>query len=134
MHKGFLKAAFILAAFSVAMGAFGSHGLKGKVGDDAVAIFETAVRYQFFHAMALALAGILFKEFTNRYIKAAGFLFIVGIILFCGSLYILTYLKATVSPNGLWVGAITPIGGSAWILGWGVLARGIYKRDEWKFE
>jgi uncharacterized membrane protein YgdD (TMEM256/DUF423 family) len=129
MHKGFIKTAAILGAVSVALGAFAAHGLKGKISDDAVNIFETAVRYQFYHVFALLAAGILYKEFPNKYIKWSGILFIAGTILFSGFLYILTYIKGAVMPHYDWIGAITPIGGLAFILGWILLFFGSSKRE-----
>ena len=82
MHKGFIKTATLLGALSVALGAFGAHALKQQVSDYAVNIFETGVRYQFYHVFALLAIGILYKELPNRFIKSAGILFIAGIILF----------------------------------------------------
>lgn len=129
MHKGYLRIAFILAAITVGLGAFGAHQLDGVVTDKAVKTFETAVRYQFFHVIALALAGILYKEFPNKWIRTSGIFFLLGIILFSGSLYILTYSTATVSPNFKWVGPITPVGGVMFIVGWIYLALGIRDRS-----
>ena len=82
MHKGYLRTAALLGAFSVAMGAFAAHSLKQSVSAYAVEIFETSVRYQFYHAFALLIAGILFKEFPVKLLKWAGIFFITGIILF----------------------------------------------------
>jgi uncharacterized membrane protein YgdD (TMEM256/DUF423 family) len=127
MHKGYLKTAFILGAITVALGAFGAHGLKGKVSNDAIEIYKTAVLYQFIHVFALALAGILFKDFTNKFIKTAGTFFLLGITFFCGSLYILTYATGVASENFKWAGPITPIGGVLFIVGWIYLALGIRK-------
>ncbi len=125
MHKGFLLTAFILAAFTVAMGAFGAHGLKTAVSDTALNTFETAVRYQFYHVLALLLAGILYKEYPFATTKWAGWLFIAGIILFSGSLYFITFLQAMVQPGFRWVGAITPFGGLSFIGGWLLLCRSL---------
>lgn len=125
MHKSFLKTATLLGGLSVALGAFAAHSLKQHVSDYAVGIFETAARYQFYHAFALLAAGILYKEFPNRFIKWAGILFIAGIIFFCVSLYVLTFIKAAVLPGYDWVGAITPIGGLCFIAGWLCLFLGI---------
>jgi len=125
MHKGYLRMAFTIAALSVAFGAFGAHKLRDMVSDRAVEIFETAVRYQFFHAIALALTAILYKEFSNKWISMAGVFFLLGILLFSGSLYVLTYATASVSPNFKWVGPITPVGGLFLIVGWICLAVGI---------
>jgi uncharacterized membrane protein YgdD (TMEM256/DUF423 family) len=118
MHKTFLQTAAVLGAVSVMFGAFGAHALKKMVSDAAVTIFETGVRYQFYHVFALALVGILFRDFSGKWMIWAGNLFIVGIVLFCGSLYALTYFKAAVKPNFDWIGAITPFGGLAFIAGW----------------
>lgn len=118
MHKGYIKTAAILGALSVALGAFAAHTLKGAVSDYALEIFETSVRYQFYHVFALLAVGILYKEFPNKAILWAGRLFIAGIILFSGSLYILAAIKAAVQPGYNWIGAITPLGGLCFILGW----------------
>lgn len=118
MHKGFLKTAALLGAFSVAMGAFAAHSLKEVVSDYALGIFETAVRYQFYHVFGLLTVAILYSQFSVKWLKWAGKLFIAGIILFCGSLYVLTFIKAAVLPGYNWVGAITPFGGLCFILGW----------------
>lgn len=118
MHKGFIKTAAILGALSVAIGAFAAHTLKGSISDYALEIFETSVKYQFYHVFALLAVGIIYKEFPGKMLLWAGRLFIAGIILFSGSLYILTAIKATVQPGYNWIGAITPFGGLCFILGW----------------
>jgi len=129
MHKGFIKTAAILGVLAVALGAFAAHALKERISDYAVNIFETGVRYQFYHVFALLVAGILYKEFPNRFIKWAGILFITGIILFSGSLYCLMYIKGAVMPGYRWIGAITPIGGLAFILGWLTLFIGCFAKS-----
>lgn len=118
MHTGFIKTAAILGAFSVALGAFAAHTLKGAISDYALGIFETAVKYQFYHVFGLLAVGILYKEFPGKMILWAGRLFIAGIILFSGSLYILAAIKAAVQPGYNWIGAVTPLGGLCFILGW----------------
>lgn len=118
MHKGFLRTAMLLGLISVAMGAFGAHALKGVVSDRVIVTFETAVRYQFYHVFAMLLCGILYKEFSNKTLILAGWCFIAGIVLFCGSLYVLAYSQATVQPGFKWVGPVTPVGGLFFILGW----------------
>lgn len=128
MHKGFLKTGVLIGALSVALGAFAAHSLKESVSDYAVSIFETGVRYQFYHAFALLASGIFYKEFQNKFIKWSGKLFITGIILFSGSLYMLTFIKAAVKPGYNWVGAITPIGGLCFIAGWLCLFLGVLKK------
>ena len=130
MHKGFIKTAAILGFLSVILGAFAAHALKEMVSDYAVNIFETGVRYQFYHVFALLAAGILYKEFPNVFIKWAGIFFIAGIILFSGSLYFLTYVKGTIMPGYKWIGPITPIGGLFFILGWLFLFAGCFKNKK----
>jgi uncharacterized membrane protein YgdD (TMEM256/DUF423 family) len=96
---------------SVAAGAFGAHALKERLDDRSLEIFETAARYQMFHALAMVLCGVLATRAT-----AAGWTFQVGIVIFSGSLYAL----ALTGVKGL--GAITPIGGLAFLVGWALLA------------
>ncbi len=129
MHKGFIKTAAIFGAFSVGLGAFAAHSLKSTISDYAVSIFETGVRYQFFHVFGLLAVGILYKEFQNKFIKWSGIFFITGIILFSGSLYILTFIKGAVLSGYDWVGAITPFGGLFFIAGWVCLFIGMFKKS-----
>lgn len=128
MHKGFLKTAFILGALTVALGAFGAHALKELVSQRVLITFETAVRYQFYHLIALMAVAILFKEFNNKWMLAAGYLFIAGIILFSGSLYMLCYLQALVLPGYKWLGPITPFGGLSFIAGWIMMFIAVLKK------
>jgi uncharacterized membrane protein YgdD (TMEM256/DUF423 family) len=125
MHKKFLQIAAILTAITIAMGAFGAHKLKTMVSEAAVNTFETGVRYQFYHAFGLFIVGILYKEYSNKFLRLAGWLFIGGVLLFSGSLYILTYKAVTVSTGFKWAGPITPLGGLLFIAGWLSLAIGI---------
>lgn len=128
MHKPYLVTASLLGALAVGLGAFGAHGLKKIVAPETVATFQTGVQYQAYHVFALLAVAIVFERFSNKWIKIAGALFIVGIVLFSGSLYLLTALKAsdTVGMEGL--GIITPFGGLAFILGWISLAAGVWKK------
>lgn len=123
MVKIFLAIAALLAGLSVALGAFASHGLKDKLTDRALEIFETATRYQMYHALALLLVGILLMqselmqvETSQPWLNAAGYAFVAGIIIFSGSLYALSFSGIKV------LGAITPIGGVAFMVGWGCVA------------
>lgn len=129
MHKGFLKTAAILGALSVALGAFAAHTLKESISGYALEIFETAVRYQFYHVFALLAVGIIYKEFPGKMLLWSGRLFIAGIILFSGSLYVLTAIKAAAQPGYNWVGAVTPLGGLCFILGWIFLFLGCKKNN-----
>jgi uncharacterized membrane protein YgdD (TMEM256/DUF423 family) len=86
MQKGFIISAALLGALSVMLGAFGAHALKQLISEKSVAIFETGVRYQYYHVVALLITGILYKEFTNNYLLWAGRLFFLGMLFFFGSL------------------------------------------------
>jgi uncharacterized membrane protein YgdD (TMEM256/DUF423 family) len=97
------------AALAVAAGAFAAHGLRGRIEPRALEIFETAARYQMYHALAMILAGVLAA-------RTAGWLFQAGIVVFSGSLYALALTDVT------WLGAITPFGGLAFLVGWVWLA------------
>jgi uncharacterized membrane protein YgdD (TMEM256/DUF423 family) len=127
MHKGFLTTAAIIGALSVVLGAFGAHALKTMVTEQALAAYETAVRYQFYHVFALALTGVLYKTYSNTLIISAGRFFLIGIVVFCGSLYLLTYGASFSVTFRRLVGPITPVGGIFFILGWVWLALGIRK-------
>lgn len=105
-----------MAALAVASGAFGAHKLKTMVSEQAVQTFETAARYMMYHAFAIILCGVLYGK--SHLFSGAGWLFITGVILFCGSLMVLTYKAATVSPGLGWAGPVTPIGGLFFIAGW----------------
>ncbi|HRO46036.1 DUF423 domain-containing protein [Agriterribacter sp.] len=118
MSKRFIQYAAILGALSVALGAFGAHALKKLVEADTVATFETGVRYQFYHTFALLAVGILYRRMPGKVMEWAGILFISGIVLFSGSLYLLTYLNATETVGLKGIGAITPLGGVCFIAGW----------------
>ena len=128
MHKTFLKTAALTGALSVLLGAFAAHGLKQILSLENLQIFETAVRYQFYHVFALLAVGILYKEFPGKILKWAGSLFIAGIILFSGSLYGLCYVKHNELPLN-WLGAITPFSGAAFIGGWVMLFVAFFKKN-----
>ena len=127
MHKGFLRTAAVLGVLAVTLGAFGAHGLKKIVPPETLGTFETGVRYQFYHTLALLAIAILFEKFPLRSIRYAGICFITGIVLFSGSLYLLTLLQATNTVGLRGIGAITPIGGVFFIAGWVCLFLGVRK-------
>ncbi len=106
----------ILGACAVALGAFGAHGLKTRVGPDMLAVFETAVRYHLTHALALLAVAWASERWPGGASTAAGWLFAAGIVIFSGSLYVMVLTGAR------WLGAITPLGGLALIAGWCALA------------
>jgi uncharacterized membrane protein YgdD (TMEM256/DUF423 family) len=125
MHKGFGRTAAILGMLAVALGAFGAHGLKKIVPAEAITTFETGVRYQFYHTFALLAVAILFEKCSPRMMRYAGICFITGIILFSGSLYVLTAMEATDAVGLSSIGIITPFGGLFFIAGWICLLGGI---------
>ena len=118
MHKPFLRTGAILVAVAVILGAFGAHSIKEKVTAEVLAIFETGVRYQAYHGLALILTGIIYMQFKSKLILLAGWLFRAGCILFSGSLYLLCYQKYIGKTNLSVLGIITPLGGAAFIAGW----------------
>jgi len=112
MQKTWLVVGALNAFVSVAMGAFGAHGLKNRVAAELLPTFETGARYQMYHALALLAVGMLWAPGRASMANAAGYGFLVGILLFSGSLYalVLSGVRA--------LGAITPIGGVAFLVGW----------------
>lgn len=113
----FLATAAVFGGLSVVGGAFASHALKDKLTDRALEIFETGARYQMYHALALLLVALILSraEQSQTFFAVAGWAFIVGTVIFSGSLYTLSL------SNIKWLGAITPLGGVAYIVGWGCL-------------
>ena len=132
MNRNFLSIAAILGALSVALGAFAAHKLRDITGPDTVAIFETGVRYQFYHVFALLFVAFLSEKIHNKWMIWAGNCFIMGIVLFCGSLYVLTALAIAESAHRTLAGAMTPVGGGFFILGWVFLYLGVAKKGEEK--
>ena len=121
MDRFFFIVGSISAFLGVALGAFAAHGLKTKLPAEMFNIFEVGVRYHMYHALALLAVGWASTRWPGGGIVAAGWLFLAGTIIFSGSLYLL-------SLTGLrWLGAITPLGGLAFLLGWLLLAWGIYQ-------
>ncbi len=118
MFKKALILSFIFALLAVVIGAFGAHGLKPLMTPETFDSFETGVKYQFYHAFALAITGILYLSFPSKKIITATWFFSLGIVLFSGSIYLLTYLKSTQEIGLGKLGLITPIGGLCFIAGW----------------
>jgi uncharacterized membrane protein YgdD (TMEM256/DUF423 family) len=104
------------AFLAVAAGAFGAHALRARVGADLLATFETAARYQMYHALALLAVAWLTTRTPAPQVVWAGWLFVLGTVVFSGSLYALVLL------NQRWLGAVTPLGGLAFLCGWLCLA------------
>lgn len=117
-----IQLAAISGFLGVALGAFGAHGLKDRLSHEMMAIYQTAVQYQFLHTLALLAVGILIQQWgksTPLTVSAISFLF--GIVVFSGSLYLLSFTGTR------WLGAITPIGGVAFLAGWVSLCIAAYK-------
>ena len=113
----------IFAAFAVLLGAFGAHFLKSRLSVEDLAIFETAVRYQMYHALGIVLIGVLGFHVPHNLILLPSYFMISGILIFSGTLFLLLYT------NIRWFGAITPIGGTFLIIGWLYLAFNIYHHN-----
>jgi uncharacterized membrane protein YgdD (TMEM256/DUF423 family) len=129
MHKTFLSLGALFGGIAVALGAFGAHGLKNIVSSDVVSVFQTGVQYQMYHTLALLVVAIVYERLPNQWIRWSGYLFSFGILLFSGSLYLITALKAEETSIPVFIGAVTPVGGLLFILGWLSLLIGIFKRN-----
>jgi uncharacterized membrane protein YgdD (TMEM256/DUF423 family) len=117
LQKAFLTTGAVTAALAVALGAFGAHALKTRLAPDLLAVYQTAVQYHFYHALGLILIGLAAGQMAGSvWLKAAGWTMLAGIVLFSGSLYVLTI------SGQRWLGAITPVGGLAFIAGWALFA------------
>jgi uncharacterized membrane protein YgdD (TMEM256/DUF423 family) len=117
MNNILLVLAAINGFVAVSLGAFAAHGLKSMLGQDLLATFQTGVQYHMYHALAMLAVGVLVAQFPAQTgLRVAGYLFMAGILIFSGSLYVLAL-------SGIrWLGAITPIGGVAFLAGWATLA------------
>lgn len=128
MSKLFLIIGTILAGLAVVLGAFGAHGLKKIADAETLATYQTAVQYQMYHALTLIFVGILSERFLSSTTGYAGFFFIGGVVLFSGSLYLISSLKVMNKAVPTGVGIMTPIGGVLFILGWLLLLVAIIKK------
>jgi len=117
MAKLFITLASLGGMLAVAFGAFGAHALRGRLDAYSTGIFETAVQYHFYHSLALLAVGVIaLSQPQTVMLKSAGWLFLIGIVVFSGSLYLLALTGVK------WLGAVTPFGGLAFIAGWACLA------------
>jgi len=112
MDRTFLFVGALLAGLGVALGAFGAHGLRGRLAPEMLAVFETGVRYHMYHALAILVVAAFMTRLDGRAAAIAGWSFAAGILLFSGSLYALALTDVRT------LGAITPIGGLAFLIGW----------------
>jgi len=117
MDRTFLLIGTIFGFLGVAFGAFGAHALRARLSPDMLAVFETGVRYQMYHAFAVLIVAAAIGHLGNaRLLLIAGWSFVAGVLLFSGSLYALALTGKTI------LGAITPIGGLLFLIGWAILA------------
>ncbi len=122
MERLFLVIGSLFGVLAVALGAFAAHGLQARLSADLLQTFETGARYQMYHALALLAAGLVIPRYPGAgLVTTAGWLFVAGIVIFSGSLYLLALTGQR------WLGAITPIGGLAFIAGWLCLALGVWR-------
>ena len=118
MDRVFFSIGALSAFISVAAGAFGAHALRGRLSPEYLAVFETAARYQMYHALGLLAAGWAVARWSGALPQWTGWLFVAGTVLFSGSLYALALTGVR------WLGAITPLGGVAFLIGWLCLLAG----------
>ena len=122
MARLFFPLGSLSALVGVALGAFGAHGLRGRVAPDMLNVFEIGVRYQLYHALALLVVGAIAGRLPAGTLAIAGWLFVAGTVVFSGSLYVL------VLSGQRWLGAVTPLGGLAFLAGWLLLAWAAWSR------
>ena len=122
MDRVFFAVGCLSAAVAVTLGAFGAHGLRGRLVPDMLTAFEIGVRYQMYHALALVAVGLALPRWPTPAMALAGWLFIAGTLVFSGTLYALAL------SGHRWLGAVTPLGGAALIAGWIVLAWAVWAR------
>lgn len=122
MHKNLIVTGCVLAALGVIMGAFGAHGLESRLSTDRLAIYNTAVDYHLYHALGLVVLGSVAKSTKpSPLLLWSAVTMLAGIVLFSGSLYLLTLT------NLRWLGMIAPFGGTAFIIAWLLLAMGVWR-------
>ena len=121
-NQQILLAGAVFMALGVLLGAFGAHALKSSLSPEMLAVYKTGVEYQFYHALGLLLIGLIGFRFESKWLHWSGILLIFGIIIFSGSLYALSISGIKI------LGAITPIGGLAFVAGWICLAVGILRK------
>jgi uncharacterized membrane protein YgdD (TMEM256/DUF423 family) len=123
-ERHFVLLGAVSGLLTVALGAFGAHALDGRLSAERLEWFHTAVRWQGLHALATIGAGLVAGRRYGRFAPAAGWLFVFGTVVFCGSLYLLAFTGARA------FGAVTPIGGVLWLAAWASLALSAIKRKD----
>ena len=121
MDRLFFGVGSVSALLAVAAGAFGAHGLRSRLSDELLAAFETGARYQMYHALALLAVAWAHTRWPGGVVSVAGWLFVAGTVVFSGSLYLFALTGQR------WLGAVTPVGGVAFLLGWLALATGVLR-------
>ncbi len=121
MVAGWFAAGAGLAGLGVLLGAFGAHGLRERITPDLLAVYDTGIRYHLIHALGLLAVSWAAERWSNAWVGAAGWLFVAGIVVFSGSLYLLAVTGAR------WLGAVTPIGGLCFLIGWAALTVGVLR-------
>lgn len=117
-----LMLAALGGALAVLLGAFAAHGLRAQLSERLLEVFQTGVSYQFYHVFALLAVGLLQLHYRSRLLALSSAFFLLGILLFCGSLYVLAW-------SGIhWLGAVTPVGGVFFVLGWLTLLGTLFKK------
>lgn len=116
MQNLFFALGACLSLLGVVFGAFGAHALRSRLSPEMLETFEVAVRYQMYHSLGMIAAAWAVSAWQNQLTVTAGWCFFAGVLIFSGSLYILSFTGVR------WLGAVTPIGGVAFIVGWGCLA------------
>lgn len=111
----------VYAFLAVALGAFGAHGLKSALSPESLVVFQTGVRYHFYHSLAILLTGMIMDRFPLMVLHYAAGAFSLGVLLFSGSLYTLVLTHVS------WVGVLTPVGGGLFLIGWVLLAMGVWR-------
>ncbi|HZH03578.1 MAG TPA: DUF423 domain-containing protein [Myxococcaceae bacterium] len=124
MERTFFGLGAFSAFIAVGAGAFGAHALRARLPPDLLAVFETGARYQMFHALALLATAWATTRWPGRAVEVAGWLFVAGTLIFSGSLYILALTGVR-----RW-GAVTPLGGMAWLAAWLTLALVVFKNND----
>ena len=127
MQRFFIASGAAVAALAVVLGAFGAHALKSKLEADQLLIFETGVRYQMYHGLALIFLGILFEKFSGQTTLYAGYFFLAGVVFFCGSVYLLATRTLLGIESWKFLGPVTPLGGLCIMMGWLLIIISVFK-------
>ena len=118
LFRFFIAVAAVLGALAVILGAFGAHALKPKLTADQLNTFETGIRYHFYHALALLVLAFISMKLQSTLLPYVGYLWITGVVLFSGSIYLLATKAILGISHWNWLGPVTPIGGTLLIIGW----------------